>query len=109
MDKIIIDKTTRIIRAVTTDEDPLILPTEEIVPAGFKVFLNVENPKLLADNQTIVGATPEEVELYADIQNPGRKKKRELSQALDETVTILNDRGDDKLADVLQKLKDYIG
>ncbi len=108
MDKIIIDKITRIIRAVTTDEDPIILPTEEIVPVDFKVLLKGENQKLLADNKTMVSATTEEIELYADIQNPKRKKKRELTQALDETVTFLNGQGDGKLADVLQKLKDYI-
>jgi len=85
MDKLIIDSSTRIIRAVTSEENPSILLTETVIEMPSKVFLPGSGRfvnKLDSDNLTIIQATAEEKEALNDRLEPKRVTRRDLVSKL---------------------------
>ena len=84
-DKLIIDVQTRIIRALTSDTNPILLPTEIAVEMPSKITLPTTgrySQKLDVDNLTIIPSTAQDISTYQDIIDPKRITLRDLKAKL---------------------------
>lgn len=105
MNRLIIHTASRLVIAVTVEENPQIPDSFSMidVPDGFKVE---EGKKLGLDNLTLEDAAPADIELFKDDLNPKRVRLKELNALMDDVV------GDAALPDNLKlfvsKLKEYL-
>ena len=97
-DYYIIDKETRIIRGMTSDENVPIESHEEKILIVDKKPLEA-NKKLDINDSDFLDPTSEEIEKYLDRRNPRRVKIREFGQLVQD---IQSD------ADIPTKIKDFV-
>lgn len=106
MNKLIIDSSTRIIRCVTSDQSPTLLPNETTVdvPDGF--IVPGKYKKIGVDGVTVSDASQAEIDAYDDILQPRRVKKRQLISTID--TMIADGTLPAKVRTFVSNLKDYL-